>query len=248
MNQTMHINLGGYSFVMDIDAYDLLDEYITSLERHFLHEEGATEILSDIEARMAELFREKLKGSEIVTKKIVSSTIHQMGDASFFEDEHTHEEVLDDRSAGISAGKRLYRDPEDKILGGVCSGIAQYFGVEDPLWIRLFFVVLNIAGGSSFVLYVLLWIIVPIAKTRSERLAMRGEPINIDSIVRSVQDELDDIQDSLSSLKQKVKEEMDFDELNDFHEIKDVFKRYKKKVKNNRSCWCPWDTFRSYPK
>ena len=211
MNQTININLGGYAFTMDKNAYDLLDVYIESLENHFQYEQGGEEILSDIERRLAELFQEKMKKGAIVTKRIVRSAIHQMGDTSFFEEDH-HQEVYPQDGPSIKVGRRLYRDGEEKVIGGVCSGLAQYFGIEDPVWVRIFFVIFSIIGGSTFILYVVLWAIVPLAKTRSDRLAMRGERIDIDSITRAVREEFYDLRDTLDHFKKKIeKKTNDYD-------------------------------------
>ena len=93
----------------------------------------------------------------------------------------------------------MFRDPDDKILGGVCSGIANHFDF-DPLYLRGAFAVLFFAFGSGFLLYILLWIIIPKAQTTAEKLEMRGEPINVDNIKRSVEEELNDVKNRVNDL------------------------------------------------
>ncbi|MEO6131201.1 MAG: PspC domain-containing protein, partial [Saprospiraceae bacterium] len=104
-------------------------------------------------------------------------------------------------------GKRLYRDKDDKVIGGVCSGLAAYFGIQDAVWVRIAFVLLALAFGSSFIVYLVLWAIVPAAKTVSDRLEMMGEPTNVNNIAKAIKDELeemgDKIQDKFSKKSKK---------------------------------------------
>ena len=96
--------------------------------------------------------------------------------------------------------KKLYRDEDDNLIGGVCSGIAAYFGVEDPLWVRLLFVLGFFPGTIGLWAYIILWIIIPEAKSAGDRLAMKGEPINVSNIGKIIEDEIDIFADKLDEI------------------------------------------------
>lgn len=202
MNRVVHINLGGYAFTMDDDAYDHLSAYLQTLQRHFRGTEGADEIIADIEARLAELFRESLGSSRsIVVMHDVEEAIAVMGTPEDF-----GAESGDHTTQGepfIRTGKRLFRDTENKVMAGVCSGIAAYFGITDPVWVRLFFAIIFLSGGFGFPLYFILWAIMPEAKTAADRLAMHGEPINVSNISRMVKEEIGNLSEKVSELNKE---------------------------------------------
>ena len=208
MNKTFQINLGGIAFAIDDDAYRRLDLYMHELEEHFAHSDSRDEIIADIEARLAELLTEQLRGREIVSLHDIANAIKIMGSPSDFEDEPVTNQS-ERRSSGrgyesrekaawdIKTGKRLFRDPDNKVIGGVCSGLAAYFGVEDPLWMRVAFVILFFTFGVGPLAYIIAWIMIPEAKTASDRLAMMGHPANVRNIADMVEKGLDDLSDSL---------------------------------------------------
>jgi len=125
MNKVYNINLGGYPFVIDHNAFDELEKYLASLNNYFKVSEGRDEIVSDIEVRIAELFKDRLKRRKIVSLKDVNEVIDTMGRPEQFEEENYADSG---NYAGsqfdIRTGKRLYRDADSKILAGVCSGLA----------------------------------------------------------------------------------------------------------------------------
>ncbi|MEM9990117.1 MAG: PspC domain-containing protein [Bacteroidota bacterium] len=198
MNKIVNINLGGYPFQIDDDAYEHLKTYLSSIHRYFESMEGYEEITGDIEARLAELFQEQLGSRPIVTKKDVQAATAIMGMPEEFgaeplEESTTFNKAHTDRK-GIKTGKRLFRNPEEKVLGGVCSGLSAYLGIHDPLWIRLILLLLTLTtAGFLVVAYVLLWVIVPEATTASDRLAMRGEAINVENIGKIIGEELEEL-------------------------------------------------------
>ena len=201
MNKTININLGGYPFTIDEDAFDVANNYLNALTRHFGGSEGATEIMQDIESRMGELVN-KTRGTRVIVNKIdildaiaILGTPEELKDIDF--SEMKAKEKNKGRSFQIKTGKRLFRDPDDKIIGGVCSGLAAYFGIQDAIWIRITFILLALAGGASFVVYAALWILVPAAQTVSDRLEMMGEPTNVNNIARMVKEELEDLSDKI---------------------------------------------------
>ncbi len=206
MNKIFNINLGGYPFVIDDDAYAHLKWYIQTIKSHFSDSEGCDEIIGDIEVRMAELFTEKLaNGQSIVSRKELDEVIKIMGtpedfgaqSTNSFEDRSQDQARSKKKKYKIKTGKRLFRDEEEKVLGGVCAGVAAYLGIEDPLWVRLITVVLCFSG-IGFIPYIILWIIVPAAKTSGDRLAMKGEPVNIHNIGKMVEEEIHDFSEKVT--------------------------------------------------
>ncbi len=203
MNKTFNINLGSYPFAIDEDAYEYIQNYLNTIRRHFSSSDGCEEILYDIEVRMAELFQEHLKGRAIISMKEIDEVIMIMGKPEDFGAEPMHES-FQSSSRGkksetkIKTGKRLFRDPDDKKVGGVCSGISAYFGIEDPLWVRLIFAILFFTGGVGVITYILLWALVPEASNAGDKLAMRGEPATIENIAKVVEEELTEFGDKIN--------------------------------------------------
>lgn len=189
MKRTVQINLGGVPFTVDDDAYRRLDGYLVDLEQYFSKSGNQEEIMGDIEARVAELLTDLLKSRKIVEITDVEAAIKVMGTPSDFE-ETTSESG---RPWDIKTGKRLFRDPEDKVIGGVCSGLAAYFGIQEVLWIRLAFVLVFLTMGFGIIVYVVMWALVPEAKTAADRLAMMGEPANARNIGSMVERSIEDI-------------------------------------------------------
>jgi phage shock protein PspC (stress-responsive transcriptional regulator) len=208
MNKVFNINLGGYAFTIDEDAYAHLSDYLDAIHRHFKKSEGYEDITTDIEDRMAELFEELREGRPIITLKTVKTAINIMGTpeefgAEAFEASTSPEEGSAPKAGkdyGIKPGKRLFRNPDDEVVGGVCSGIAAYMGIADPLWVRLAFILLTITGGFGIPLYLILWTILPNAVTSADRLAMKGEPINVSNIAKTVEEEMDSLSEKLADL------------------------------------------------
>lgn len=216
MNKILNINLGGIPFVIDLDAYEHLSDYLERIESHFSNSEGFEEITSDIEARLGELFQEKLGKREIITVADVQETIAVMGtpeefgaEASYDPDQKTY------AGTKYRTGRKLFRDPDNKKVAGVAAGLAAYFGIEDPLWVRLGFVAAFLFGGFGMPLYVILWIITPEALTSADRLAMRGEKVDVNNMAKIIEEEITDIADKIQDFgsdivdrKKKVKPTM----------------------------------------
>ena len=196
MNKILNINLGGYAFTIDIDAYDQLDAYLRSLNKHFSKSEGHREIMDDIESRIAELFNENTADDKIIGIEEVKNAIRIMGRPEELAEE---EQGNQGRAYGwsIKTGKRLFRDPENKVIGGVCSGLAAYFGIQDPIWVRLAFAIVFFTMGFGLLAYIILWIAVPEAKNSTDRLLMAGEKANVENIARVVEKGFDDITETI---------------------------------------------------
>ena len=203
MNKVFNINLGGYPFTIDEDAYEHLSKYLNTIHNHFRQSEGYEEITSDIETRLAELFHEKMEGRPIVMLKDVQDAIVIMGTPEDFGAESSFEDEADTkkkRSSSYKTGKRLFRNPEEEMIGGVASGVAAYFGIQDPLWVRIAFVIFTLSGGFGIPVYLILWAILPKAETASDRLSMKGEPINVSNIGKIIEEEIDHFSDKMSEL------------------------------------------------
>ncbi|MCB0689901.1 MAG: PspC domain-containing protein [Saprospiraceae bacterium] len=207
MNKTYNINIGGYPFTIDDDAYAILHSYLNKIEGHFRRSEGCDEILEDIERRIAELLEQRLKSKKIVAKDDINQVISILGTPEDFgaasEDGAIYDEPVSGRE--YKTGKKLYRDPDDKVIGGVCSGLAAYFGIQEPVWVRVAFALIFFAGGLSVPIYILLWALVPVAQTPGDFLAMRGEKINVRNIAKIVEEQVEQISDQLSEIGQDWK-------------------------------------------
>ncbi len=168
MKKIININLSGRLVPIEDSAYELLKEYLDSLTRHFSREEGGDEIVSDIEDRIAELFQEKLKkGAHCITDEDVHAMVAVMGRPEQLEEETSTEpeekqpyEEKDTQDREAPEPKRLLRNQKDQLIGGVCSGIANYFNI-DPAVIRIITFLLIWAYGVGLLAYVILWIIIP---------------------------------------------------------------------------------------
>ncbi len=214
MNKTVNINLAGIIFHVDEDAYQRLSNYLSAIKQKFAGEEGGDEIISDVEARMAELFQSRMSDSkQVITKIDVDEVISVLGEPEDYEeidDEPKKEESYS--SASKESGqsetkrrKRIFRNPDDAIVGGVAGGLGAYLNI-DPVYIRLIFVLSFFGWGSGFLLYLVLWIIVPEARTTAEKLEMRGEDVNLNNIERSIKDEIDHIKTRLNDLGSNASE------------------------------------------
>ena len=206
MKKTFTVNLNGTIFNIDEDAYCLLDEYLCNLRLHFRKQEGAEEIVNDIESRISELFTEKITdGSQVITIAYVEEVITRMGKPEELAGE---ENEYESASAYTASGKskdtnysykRLYRNPDDKILGGVLGGVAAFFGWNSTLLRLIVLMLLIFSIGTMTVIYLVCWLIVPEARTAAEKLNMRGEEVNVENIGKIVKDGFDKMSDNVNN-------------------------------------------------
>ncbi|MDR6300873.1 PspC domain-containing protein [Mesonia maritima] len=196
MNKTVNINLAGIFFHIDEDAFLKLKSYLDAIKHSFTDAQGRDEIIHDIEARIAELFTEKIENErQVVTIKEVEAVIDIMGqpedykvDDDIFEDDFTQQEPT-----AKNRPKKLYRDTDHSYIAGVSSGLGHFFKI-DAIWVRILFILFTIATTGGFIfIYLLFWIFVPEATTTAEKLEMRGEPINISNIERKVREGFDNV-------------------------------------------------------
>lgn len=192
MNKTVNINLGGLPFIIDDVAYERLNEYLTSLERHFSTADASSyaEIMQDIEARVAEILSMRLNATKkIVTQPDVDEVIAIIGKP---EEMGADGDAANPGTTGASNSanyqRRIYRDGDNATIGGVCAGLGAYFNI-DPVWIRAVWAVSILIFGAGLLLYIILWAIIPEAKTPTQKLEMRGDQYDLDSIKRSFKEE-----------------------------------------------------------
>ncbi|SNR45075.1 phage shock protein C (PspC) family protein [Lutibacter agarilyticus] len=211
MNKTININLGGIFFHIDEIAYQKLKRYLDAIRRSLSDDpQGRDEIINDIEHRIGELLSERIKDErQVVNENDIDEITKIMGKP---EDYLVDEEIFEDETGYYktrTSNKKLYRDGEDKFLGGVSSGIAHYFGI-DALWVRILWIVLVVAGfGSGIPIYILLWILIPEATTTAEKLQMKGEAVNISNIEKKIREEFNEVtsrvKDGVNDVTEKVK-------------------------------------------
>lgn len=230
MNKTVSINLGGWFFHIEEEAYQNLDAYLGSIQRYFANDEGGQEIVEDIESRIAEMFQESLGKSkrQVIVAGDVHTVVKIMGNPEQFDQINEGETITgnstntqnsstvtlqkqsetnnntgqgqansaqDDRNTN----RRLYRNTDEKVIGGVCSGLSAYFGINDPIWIRLAFALSFFIFGYGILIYLLMMVIVPPAKTSAQKLAMKGEPVNIENIEKT-------FREGISSFQSRIEE------------------------------------------
>ncbi|HET6556351.1 MAG TPA: PspC domain-containing protein [Prolixibacteraceae bacterium] len=199
MKKTFTINISGSVFHIDEDAFEKLQRYLQMLNRHFGTALEGQEILQDIEARIAELLIEKTANkTEVVTDEMVNEVIARMGQPEDFneaaeEEPHARAHTESAPAAEQPVRRRLYRDGDSRVLGGVCSGLGAYFNI-DVVILRVIFVLLFFLGvGTSLLLYIILWIVVPKAKTTAQRLEMKGKEATVSNIEKSIREEVSEI-------------------------------------------------------
>lgn len=217
MNKTIDINIASQIFHLDENAYIALKNYLDAIKAYLAKEESQEEIIQDIEARIAELFIERMiSDKQVINTEDVNEIIKIMGQPEEYDlsDE-------DDKSTKTrhNIHKKLFRDKKNSYISGVSAGLAHYMGI-DVVWVRLIWVILTLFTTGWFILiYILLWILIPEARTTAEKLAMKGEPIN------------------LSNIEKKIKEGYD----NVSEKIKDVdVKKHSKGAQNNISDFFSW--------
>lgn len=201
MKKTISVNISGLIFNIEEDAFERLKKYLSTIKGYFDQSESQEEIIGDIEARIAELFSERVSDAkQVITEKDVQDVMDIMGQPEdYLGDEEPQPTAQSNkrqyseegRSAG-SESKKLFRDPDDTILGGVCSGLGAYFGI-DTVWLRLAFAGAVIFFGTGLLLYVILWAVIPEAKTTADKLRMNGDPIDVDSIKKKIDEQFERI-------------------------------------------------------
>ncbi len=206
MKKAIKINLSGIIFHIDDDAYEKLKTYLDTIGRHFSNKQESKEIIDDIESRIAELFQERIsEENQVITLEIVDEVIDIMGNPEEIADSGEESNGKSTFHESYTANKRLYRDPENSVIGGVCGGLAAYFSI-DPVIFRLLFVIFFFAGGASILVYIILWIVLPKAETAAQKLEMRGEKVNVSNLEKKIREEYDTVKENVKEGVSKAKE------------------------------------------
>ncbi|WP_298326519.1 PspC domain-containing protein [uncultured Dokdonia sp.] len=216
MNKTVNINLAGVFFHVDEDAYGKLQRYLAAIKRSFEGVQGEDEIIADIEARISELFSERIKDErQVISTKELDEVIAIMGqpedymvDDDIFEDTASSQKSSSRSSNKTQQAKRIsdrrfFRDTDNAYIGGVSSGMAHYMGL-DPLWVRVGWVLLIALTwftlGGTALIYLALWVFVPEAQSTADKLAMRGKAVNIDNITEKVKEGFENVADTVKNV------------------------------------------------
>lgn len=182
MKKVVTVGIGGKSFVMDNDAYQKLSIYLTKFKEKTQMGIQSSDVMEDLEERIAELFTEALGArNQVVNITIVSNIIGQLGmpDGSPMEEpfEPPH------HFKSYTTVRKLYRNPDDKTIGGVCSGLALYLNI-DVIIVRVLFIIALFLGSAGFWAYIIIWIVAPLANTAAKKCEMRGIPVTAENIRR----------------------------------------------------------------
>ena len=198
MKRAISINLGGIVFNIDDDAYRELQTYLTQIESCFSDREESKEIMNDIEVRIAELFNERITDyKKVITSKDVKDIIDVMGGPEQFGETENGSTQKQRERFGPSGYRRMYRDPDNRILGGVCSGMSAYWRI-DPIILRILFVIAFLGFGTGLIIYIILWIVLPEAKTKAQKLEMMGEKVNVSNIGKAFKEEFNNVKKNMN--------------------------------------------------
>lgn len=198
MKKTLTINLAGMVYHIDEDAFQKLKGYLDTLEKKFRQEPDVKELIADIEARIAELLTERMGNrKQVVTLDDVTAIITILGDPEVISEGESNYEYSE--PSAKSTYRRMYRDPDNRVIGGVCTGLAAYWNI-DPVIIRVIFIALIIVG-AGLVIYLVLWIVMPEAQTTAQKLEMRGEAVTIDNIKDFIRDEFEQVKKNFKNGK-----------------------------------------------
>ncbi|MCT4613670.1 MAG: PspC domain-containing protein [Marinifilaceae bacterium] len=205
MKKTLTINIRGNVFHIDDDAYEKLKIYLDRLNSHYSKTEEGREIYIDIETRIAEIFIDK-KNNEllIITIEMIEELIEKLGrPEDIFEMDDESNFQTEGKDTKSNSKRKLFRSSEQRVFGGVCSGLGAYLGISNIL-LRIVFAALTIAGfGFPIILYIILWIAIPKAVTAAQKLQMKGERVNISNIERTIKEEYEDVKKNFENLRSK---------------------------------------------
>lgn len=177
MKKTVNVAIGGCSFIIDEDAYYAMSEYLANFKSAIEGSAASNDVMDELEGRIADLLKQKLGGREVASLKMVEEIIGQIGYPEGYKTENDNNV----NNENMSATKKLFRDPDDKKIGGVCSGLAHFLGI-DVVFIRIIFLIALLFVGGGFWAYVIFWIVAPEARTAVEKCEMRGIPPTAENI------------------------------------------------------------------
>ncbi len=208
MNKTIIININGIVFHIEEDAYEVLKNYMTDVKRHFLNSADSLEITTDIENRIAEMFSEMLsrENKQVIVEADVKAVIDQMGTVEDFE--HADEDAVPNPRSNTydyTGGTRsLFRDPDLRLVAGVCAGLGNYFNIA-AIWFRLLFALTAFFGGLGIILYIILWIVIPRAVSRADKMAMKGQKLTLQGFKNNLEEEMSAVKGHMNDFKHEAK-------------------------------------------
>ena len=187
MNTTLTINLAGNAFYIDEDAYTTLKHYLENIEHNLGNDTDKKDVMHDIEARIAELFADmrRQRHVDVITLSMVKEVMAQLGRPDDFKEEPEGSAPVGEQKKGHH--KKVYRDTQNKLIGGVCAGLGHWVGI-DAIWVRLIFILCLLLWGITLPIYIVLWLIIPEAKSAAQRLDMRGEEPTVENIQKEVEE------------------------------------------------------------
>lgn len=198
MNKTIDINIANQIFHLDENAYLSLKNYLDAIKAYLANEQSQEEIIQDIEARIAELFIERMiSDKQVINTEDVNEIIKIMGQPEDYDLSDENEKTA---KASQNINKKLFRDKENSYISGVSAGLGHYMGI-DVVWVRLLWILLSIfTTGWFIVIYILLWILIPEARSTAEKLAMKGEPINLSNIEKKIKEGYDNVSEKFKDV------------------------------------------------
>lgn len=215
MKKTVSVNIKGTNFLIEEDAYELLQDYLDRLATALTNDEGSKEIIEDVELRIAEICSSKLSDSKTVIELAdIQDILAALGDPADFvdEDEETASKSTSDDESKQSHkenDRRLFRDTDAAAVGGVCAGIANYFAI-DVVVARAIFVIFFLFAGFGLPLYIILWVIIPRAESTIDKLRMKGRRVTVESVKREVEDAAQKIKSGSKSFSRRMRSESDY--------------------------------------
>ena len=159
MKKTENININGIIFHIDQDAFNKLNNYLEAIKMYFSNVEVQNKVISDIESRIAEILKSKItEYKQVISIEDIDEVISIIGEPNVVAAQNGGAKTYNNSTQQLKTPKRLYRDPNNKLLGGVCGGLGAYFNV-DPIWFRIIWVIVPL-----IFIYIIMWIVIPIAK------------------------------------------------------------------------------------
>ena len=185
MKKTVNVAIGGCSFIIDEDAYNVIENYLDRFKAAIGTESSSKDVMEELESRIADLLKGRLAGREVVSSDMAEAVIGQLGYPEGYKPQEENSNPYDNSSStGTNTEKpvrKLFRDPDDKKIAGVCSGLALFLGI-DVVLVRILFLIALICGSAGFWIYVIVWIAAPVANTAAEKCELRGIPATEENI------------------------------------------------------------------
>ncbi|MCF8335286.1 MAG: PspC domain-containing protein [Bacteroidales bacterium] len=198
MKKMLSVNLAGILFHINEDAFEMLKSYLEAVEKQFPVNEK-NEIIQEIETRIAELFSEKISSrKQVINLQDVEEVIGTLGEPEEYGT--TEEKNTKKEDQNMAHNKRLYRDPENKVLGGVCGGLGWYFNA-DPVLFRIVFIVIFLVFGTGLLVYLILWLITPQASSITQKMEMKGQSFTFSDFKKKARSEYENMKKNFKTKK-----------------------------------------------